>query len=103
MVLWIGQVEVAPLPGNTMFQRPALGGYMAAAAHAADEVDFQRKVARELTGYGVLVRGIQGVRRLEDVLKEKSIERTLAEAIEGLADNAVALGTLFTFQADDDS
>lgn len=65
--------------------------------------DFRRKVARELGEYGVLVRDIAGVRGLAEVLKEKPIEDTLALAIETLGEDAVALGTLFTFGANDDS
>lgn len=100
--MWVGQAEVVPLPGNVLFNAPALGGFIAAAAYAADADEFAHKVTRELEEYGVSVKEVSGIERLANVLLQKPIEDRLAAALETLKPDAVALGSLFTFQTDDE-
>jgi len=53
---------VAPLPGNTMFTGPTIGGFIAAVAYAVSKDDFAQKVTSFLTEYNVAVRTVEGVR-----------------------------------------
>jgi hypothetical protein len=101
-VRWIGLAEVKSRPGDTMFSGDAVGGYISVVASARTEEGFIQRVTAHLEGYGVSVEHIGTVRRLQEVLREKSVEPRLMKATEELSTDDVALGTLFTYAANDE-
>jgi hypothetical protein len=97
LAMWIGQAQVLPRPGDTLFEKPCGGGFIVGVAYARDAGEFARKLRAELGGYGVDVANVSDPRPLREVLDEKPIEVRLHEALDGLSEDGVRLGTLFTY------
>jgi hypothetical protein len=95
--IWIGQAEVTPAPGNTLFEGQASGGFIAGMAHANTADEFAARMRWKLETYGVVVVEVSGARRLDEVLAEKSIEASLQSEVGSLTRDRVVLGTLFTY------
>jgi len=100
--IWIGMLQVVPLPGNEMFANPkSTGGYTSGVAYARDESEFREKVLRTLHDYGVGFVSLEDVKRLDDLADRAQLEPRLLEAIEHLsAAEDARFGTLFCYEGD---
>ena len=100
--IWIGLLQVVPLPGNEMFTNPkSKGGYTNGAAYARDQSEFRQKVLRTLHDYGLGFVALNDVKRLDDLSDRTALEPRLLEAIGHLSvDEDARFGTLFCYDGE---
>ena len=98
--VWIGMVQVIPMPGNTVL-KGAKGAYLNVIAMASSEVEFSALVADELLRDHMYVMNVEDAEPFEDRAKH----HTVVEEIEELVDQArmtgeIGIATLYTYEED---
>jgi hypothetical protein len=100
--VWIGLVEVRPLPGNdTLAGDP--GAFANALTIAGDAEDFCTRVANFFRGEGFEVLSCESVERLEDRARGVALPEEMAELGDAARETSeVQFDTYFTYRSADE-
>jgi hypothetical protein len=99
--VWIGLVEVRPLPGNETLEGDP-GAFANALTIAGDAEDFCTRVAGFFGGEGFEVVSFESVERLQDRARDVALPAEMAELGTAARDTAeVQYDTYFTYRSPD--
>ncbi len=100
--VWIGLVEVRPLPGNSMLEGDP-GAFANALTIAADAEDFCTRAATFFRGEGFEVVSVESVERLEDRARDFALPEEMVELGDAArATSEVQFDTYFTYRSADE-
>jgi hypothetical protein len=100
--VWIGLVEVRPLPGNDMLAGDP-GAFANALTIAGDSEDFCTRVANFFRGEGFEVLSFESVERLQDRASDVALPVEMVELGDAARETSeVQFDTYFTYRSADE-